>query len=212
MFAEVGSLEWNVYMALIHLFFFFKPVSAQFDSPPGEHTTPNTDAMADAEAGGGSGSERRTTAAGAGPTPVPLPTHRDPPPSLRRRLWSRLRSPFSWRRQGASSPLSSNPLPPTSQPTTLSGEDSSSAGQQLEKQNALPSCTRHDDRRLQVTVLVAMPDPRRPHPDGMAFTELAKGKKARCLDLDCDEDDLPDMVLGMTELHCTDTITTPKSP
>jgi hypothetical protein len=94
----------------------------------------------------------------------------------------------------------------------LSGEDSSSAGQQLEKQNALSPCTRHDDRRLQVTVLVAMPDPRRPHPDGMVFTDLTKGKKARCLDLDYDEDDLPDMVLGMTELHYTDTITTPKSP
>ena len=180
---------------------------------PGEHTMPNADAMADAEAGGGNGGETRTTAAGAGPTPVPLPTHRDPPSSLRQRLWSRLRSPFSWRRrQGASSPSSSNPVHPISQPTTLGGEESSSAGQQLEKQNALPPCTRHDDRRLQVTVLVAMPDSRRPHPDGMVFTELTKGKKARCLDLDYDEDDLPDMVLGMTELHYTDTITTPKTP
>jgi hypothetical protein len=56
-----------------------------------------------------------------------------------------------------------------------------------------------------------MPDPRRPHPDGMAFSGHTKGK-ARSLDLDYDEEDLPDMVLGMTELHYNDTITTPRTP
>jgi len=183
-------------------FFFFKPVSAQLASMPVGHTKPSTDAIADADAGGWG--ERRETAAAtaAASVPVPLPTHRDPPPSPRRCLW--LRSPFSRRQQGGSPSLTA-PLPPISQPA--SAEDS--AGQ-LEKQNALPPSTRHD-HRLQVTVLIAMPEPRRPHPDGMAFTEPKK-RKARSLDLDCDEDDLPDMVLGMTELHYTDTITTPKSP
>jgi hypothetical protein len=76
-------------------------------------------------------------------------------------------------------------------------------------QNALPPSTRHDP--LQVTVLIAMPDPRRPHPDGMVFAGHTKGKE-RSLDLDYDEDDLPDMVLGMTELHYRDTITTPRTP
>ncbi len=65
---------------------------------------------------------------------------------------------------------------------------------------------------MRVTVLVAMPDPRRPHADGVVFTGQSKGKERRSLDLDYDEDDLPEMVLGLTELQYKDTvtITTPK--
>jgi hypothetical protein len=68
-----------------------------------------------------------------------------------------------------------------------------------------------DHDPLQVTVLITMPDPRRPHPDGNAFSGHTKGK-TRSFDSDYDEDDLPDMVLGMTELHYNDTITTPRTP
>ena len=174
-------------------------MSAQPASTPGEPTNPNTDAIADADAGGGG--ERPATAAAGVPALVPLPMHRDTPPSPRRRLW--FRNPFSRRQRGAP-PSLSTPLPPVSQPPLT--EDS--AGQ-LGKQNAFPPSTHHD--RLEVTVLIAMPNPRRPHPDGMVFTGPTKGKE-RSFDLDYDDDDLPDMVLGMTELHCTDTITTPKSP
>jgi hypothetical protein len=47
----------------------------------------------------------------------------------------------------------------------------------------------------------------------MVFAGHTKGKE-RSLDLDYEEEDLPDMALGMTELHYVDkdTITTPKSP
>jgi hypothetical protein len=62
--------------------------------------------------------------------------------------------------------------------------------------------------RLQVTVLIAMPDPRRPHPDGVVFAGHLKGKE-RSLDLDYEEDDLPEMALGLTELQHVDTIATP---
>jgi hypothetical protein len=53
-----------------------------------------------------------------------------------------------------------------------------------------------------------MPDPRRPHADGAT---QSKGKK-KSLDLDYDEEDLPEMALGLTELQYMDavTITTPK--
>jgi len=53
---------------------------------------------------------------------------------------------------------------------------------------------------MEVTVLIAMPDPRRPHLDG-------KGKY-----LDYDEDDLPEMVLGMVEPCYKDIPTPPTSP
>ena len=77
------------------------------------------------------------------------------------------------------------------------------------QQNA-PSSTQD---RLQVTVLIAMPDARRPHMDGTAFTLPGHSKgKERSLDLDCDEDDLPEMVLGMTEPQYQENIVTPKSP
>lgn len=66
-------------------------------------------------------------------------------------------------------------------------------------QNALP---RND--RMEVTVLIAMPDPRRRHLD-------RKGKEKN-LDFDYDEDDLPEMVLGMVESHYKDTASRPTSP
>jgi hypothetical protein len=55
-----------------------------------------------------------------------------------------------------------------------------------------------------------MPDPRRPHAGGV-FAGQSKGKE-RSLDYDYDEDDLPEMALGLTELQYKDTvtITTPK--
>jgi len=59
---------------------------------------------------------------------------------------------------------------------------------------------------LRVTVLIAMPDPRRPHADGVVFTGQSKGKE-RSLDLDYDEDDLPEMALGLTELQYKETVT-----
>ena len=63
-----------------------------------------------------------------------------------------------------------------------------------------------------MTVLVAMPDPRRPHVDGVLFAGQSKGKERRSIDLDYDEDDLPEMALGLAELQYKDTvtITTPK--
>jgi hypothetical protein len=92
-------------------------------------------------------------------------------------------------------------LPPISEPI----EDPRSPG--LQGQN--PPSSPQD--RLRVTVLVAMPDPRRPHADGVVFAGQSKGKK-RSLDLDYDEDDLPEMALGLTELQYKEpvTITTPK--
>jgi hypothetical protein len=54
-----------------------------------------------------------------------------------------------------------------------------------------------------------MPDPRRPHADGVVFAGQSKRKK-RSLDLDYDEDDLPEMALGLTELQYKETVTTPK--
>jgi hypothetical protein len=66
-------------------------------------------------------------------------------------------------------------------------------------ESALP----HHDR-MQVTVLIAMPDPRRRHLD-------RKGKEKN-LDYDYDEDDLPEMVLGMAESHYKDTPSPPTSP
>ncbi len=59
--------------------------------------------------------------------------------------------------------------------------------------------------RLRLTVLIAMPDPRRPHADGAVFVGQSKGKE-RSLDLDYDEDDLPEMALGLTELQYNDTV------
>jgi hypothetical protein len=91
-----------------------------------------------------------------------------------------------------------NPLS-TSEPF----EDSRSLG--LQGQNP-PSSSTQD--RLRVTVLVAMPDPRRPHADGeVAFAGQSKGKE-RSLDLDYDEDDFPEMALGLTEIQYKDTVTT----
>lgn len=71
--------------------------------------------------------------------------------------------------------------------------ENASAGQG----GALP----HHDR-MQVTVLIAMPDARRPHLDG-------KGKD---FDYYYDEDDLPEMVLGMVEPRYKDAPTPPTSP
>jgi hypothetical protein len=89
-------------------------------------------------------------------------------------------------------------------PISEAFEDSRSPGLGLQVQN--PPSSMQD--RLRVTVLVAMPDPRRPHADGAG---QSKGKE-RSLDLDYDEDDLPEMALGLTELQYMDTvtITTPK--
>jgi len=173
------------------------PVSLLATSTLSKHTGSRSDAAPDGDPG--NGSETQVAAAATTVTPPPLPTHTsNPPRSPNRRPW--LHSPFS-RRQRASSPLAS-PLPPTSQPTRSENPPSDT-----QTQNALPSST-YD--RLQATVLIAMPDPRRPHPDGMVFSGM-KGKE-RSLDLDYDEDDLPEMVLGLTELHYKDTITTPRTP
>jgi hypothetical protein len=89
-------------------------------------------------------------------------------------------------------------------PISEAFEDSRSPGLGLQVQN--PPSSMQD--RLRVTVLVAMPDPRRPHADAAG---QSKGKE-RSLDLDYDEDDLPEMALGLTELQYMDTvtITTPK--
>ena len=87
-------------------------------------------------------------------------------------------------------------------PISEAFEDSSGLGLQVQN----PPSSMQD--RLRVTVLVAMPDPRRPHADGAG---QSKGKE-RSFDLDYDEDDLPEMALGLTELQYMDTvtITTPK--
>jgi len=55
-----------------------------------------------------------------------------------------------------------------------------------------------------------MPDPRRPHPDGTASAGHHSKGKEKNLELDYDEDDFPEMALGMTELLYNDSITTPK--
>lgn len=104
------------------------------------------------------------------------------PPPLYRRLWH---NPFS-RRAGSLTP----PHDMTAAASTPSGEDASVQG-------ALP----HHDR-MQVTVLIAMPDPRRPHPSA----SYPKGK-----DFDHDEDDLPEMVLGMVESRYKDAPSPPPS-
>ena len=129
------------------------------------------------------------------PAPLsPPPQHNDAP---YRRSW--IRNLFAWRRPEASSALN-NP-PPISEPL---GDSPGGA----QRQNALPSSSSHE--RLRVTVLIAMPDPRRPHADGAVFAGQSKGKE-RSLDFDYDEDDLPEMTLGLAELQYKDTITTTKS-
>ena len=86
-------------------------------------------------------------------------------------------------------PLHMTDVPASSSP----GENTSGQG------SALP----HHDR-MQVTVLIAMPDPRRRHLDG-------KGKE-KSFDFDYDEDDLPEMVLGMAESHYKDAPSRPATP
>jgi hypothetical protein len=87
--------------------------------------------------------------------------------------------------------------PPISEPF----EDPRSS--RLQGQQNVPSSSQD---QLRVTVLIAMPDPRRPHADGAVFAGQSKGKE-RSLDLDYDEDDLPEMALGLTtELQYNDTV------
>ncbi|KAF8501011.1 hypothetical protein F5888DRAFT_1801538 [Russula emetica] len=162
------------------------PVSAQ-STLSGQHATTTLTANM-------TGGERQPAATVS--APLSPPTQDPSRPPLYRRPW--LRNLFSWRR-GSSSSSPMNPLP-TSEPF----EDSRSLG--LQGQN--PTSPSMQDR-LRVTVLVAMPDPRRPHADGGAGQ--SKGKE-RTLDSDYDEDDLPEMALGLTELQYKDnaTITTPK--
>jgi hypothetical protein len=100
-------------------------------------------------------------------------------PPLYRRLFH---NPFS-RRAGSLTP-----------PRHMAAAASASSSENASGQGALP----HHDR-MQVTVLIAMPDPRRPHLDGNGF-------------LDYDEDDLPEMVLGMVEPRYKDAPTPPTSP
>jgi len=64
----------------------------------------------------------------------------------------------------------------------------------IQRQN-VPSST-HE--RLRLTVLIAMPDPRHPHTFAFAFAGQSKGKE-KSVDLVYDEDDLPEMALGLTE-------------
>ncbi|KAH8998598.1 hypothetical protein EDB92DRAFT_1813405 [Lactarius akahatsu] len=110
-------------------------------------------------------------------------------PPLHRRL---LRNPFSRRADSSmTTPRDSAAGAPTS-----SGENPSEQG----------TLAHHD--RMQVTVLIAMPDPRRPHLDGKSYP---KGKE-KSLDFDYDEDDLPEMVLGMVEPSYKDISTPPRSP
>ena len=112
--------------------------------------------------------------------PLSLPPRRPP-------LYQRLfHNPFSRRAD------SLTPLHDMVGVATPSSENASG-------QNALP---RND--RMEVTVLIAMPDPRRRHLD-------RKGKEKN-LDFDYDEDDLPEMVLGMVESHYKDTASRPTSP
>ncbi|KAI9465509.1 hypothetical protein BJY52DRAFT_1244404 [Lactarius psammicola] len=98
---------------------------------------------------------------------------------LYRRL---LRNPFSRRRADSLTP------PPRDTAVPMSSSENSSG------QSALP----HHDH-MQVTVLIAMPDPRRPHLDEKRLSASYPKGKQRSLDLDYDEDDLPEMVLGMVE-------------
>jgi len=73
-----------------------------------------------------------------------------------------------------------------------------SSSENVSGQGALPD-------RMEVTVLIAMPDPRRRHLDG-------KGKEKCESYYDYDEDDLPEMVLGMVESHYKDDPSRPTSP
>jgi hypothetical protein len=159
----------------------------------GEHGNPTMAANANSNSHAG---ERP-----AAPAPVLAGVPAPPSPPLshnapHQRSW--LRNLFAWRRYGASS-ASNNPPP-------ISGPLGDSPGG-LQRQNTLPSSSSHE--RLRVTVLIAMPDPRRPHADGTVYTGQSKGKE-RSLDFDYDEDDLPEMALGMAELQYKDTITTTK--
>ncbi|KAI0304437.1 hypothetical protein B0F90DRAFT_1815766 [Multifurca ochricompacta] len=125
------------------------------------------------------------------PTPSP-PSPYSPPALFHRRL---LLNPFARRSR-------SSPPPLVSEPSPFEFENSPSSP----KQSA--SALVHDP--LQVTVLITMPDPRRPHLDGTGPHTLSKGKE-RSLDLDCDEEDLPEMVLGVAELQYKDTAIPQKS-
>ncbi|KAH9049931.1 hypothetical protein EDB84DRAFT_1433454 [Lactarius hengduanensis] len=124
--------------------------------------------------------------------PRPLSDFVQPPhrPPLHRRL---LRNPFSRRADS----LMATPR------DTGAGAATSSSGETSSEQSSL---AHHD--RMQVTVLIAMPDPRRPHLDGKSYP---KGKE-KSLDFDYDEDDLPEMVLGMVEPSYKDISTPPRSP
>ncbi|KAI9512398.1 hypothetical protein F5148DRAFT_1146101 [Russula earlei] len=146
--------------------------------------TPTAAPGQDAQAMDANGGEMQAAA--------PVVAH-DPPRPLHRRLW--LRNPFS--RRAPPSPLATPP---------------SRVGACLVRRLA-SSRRRPPPVAERVTVLIAMPDPRRPHPNGTAFAghHHPKGKEKKSFDLDYDEDDLPEMVLGMTELHCNDAVTTPRS-
>jgi len=162
-------------------------------------TTPNNNPSANANDG------ERPAAGASPPTPLPLPSTVTPnlPRPVHRRLW--LRSPFSQRRGGGpSSPSNTPPLPVSA---TL---DPSLAHQTASSSPSSPAALPTPDR-LQVTLLIAMPDPRRPHPEGTALAGHHPKGKEKNLELDGDEDDLPEMVLGMTEVHYKDdSIITPK--
>jgi hypothetical protein len=56
-----------------------------------------------------------------------------------------------------------------------------------------------------------MPDVRRPHSEVLALSGHSKGKE-RGLDWDHDDDDLPEMALGMTELQFKDAVTLDNAP
>jgi hypothetical protein len=119
------------------------------------------------------------------PLPRPISYFSQParPPPLYRRLFH---NPFS-RHAGSLTHLHD-----------MSTAAPSSPGESASEQGAPP----HHDR-MEVTVLIAMPDPRRPHPSA----GFPKGK-----DFDYDEDDLPEMVLGMVESRYKDSNTPPTSP
>ncbi|KAH9969578.1 hypothetical protein BC827DRAFT_1161153 [Russula dissimulans] len=170
-----------------------RPSIGATTTTPGDY--PSANANVDAN------DDERPAAGAASPGPLPLSpaaAHGLPRPP-HRRLW--LRSPFSRRRAaGPPSPSSVSPLPV---PMTL---DPSLAHQNTPPSSSKTHLPTRD--RLQVTVLIAMPDPRRPHPDGTALGGHHSKGKEKNLELDGDEEDLPEMALGMTELHYQDSITT----
>ncbi|CCM06461.1 uncharacterized protein FIBRA_08726 [Fibroporia radiculosa] len=112
-----------------------------------------------------------------------------------------LRRPFSRRRTASASPL----LPPSAAPASAQPTGTDPA--------ATPDSPA-DAAGVQVAVVIAMPNPHRPHIAPTAFPGSTKGKERKLFADDSAEDDdddegVPDIVLGVAQLPCPGWAATP---